>query len=203
MFIYAILYLMTFCWTLKTTENPGWQYHDFSNVGKYIFEAKQPCGHNSTINCFLWQFKWNMKVATLQNKRYMCTQRDIFERNSYTKFIRTITLLRNLLGICWIIWKQKHTHTNSIVFFYMYMKSIYLTSLQTKSIKQYNGINNNTIQFIITVVFHEFPKSEKLGATLQNTHGSATGSLENMLKKVWNRLRYSAKQLARWWTVLW
>lgn len=154
MFIYAILYLMTFCWTLKTTENPGWQYHDFSTVGKYIFEAKQPCGHNSTINCFLWQFKWNMKVATLQNKRYMCTQRDIFERNSYTKFIRTITLLRNLLGICWIIWKQKHTHTNSIVFFYMYMKSIYLTSLQTKSIKQYNGINNNTIQFIITEVLY-------------------------------------------------
>lgn len=69
----------------------------------------------------------------------------------------------------------------------MYMKSIYLTSLQTKSIKQYNGINNNTIQFIITdvlYIFNEFPKSEKLGATLQNTHGSATGSLENMLKKV-------------------
>lgn len=32
-------------------------------------------------------------------------------------------------------------------------------------------------------MFHEFPKSEKLGATLQNTHGSATGSLENMFKK--------------------
>lgn len=34
------------------------------------------------------------------------------------------------------------------------MKSIYLTSLQTKSIKQYNGINNNTIQFIITDVLY-------------------------------------------------
>lgn len=87
----------------------------------------------------------------------------------------------------------------------MYMKSIYLTSLQTKSIKQYNGINNIIIYnyWRAIYVFHEFPKSEKLGATLQNTHGSATESLENMLKKVWNRLRYSAKQLARWWTVLW
>lgn len=38
----------------------------------------------------------------------------------------------------------------------MYMKSIYLTSLQTKSIKleSYNGINNNTIQFIITDVLY-------------------------------------------------
>lgn len=34
------------------------------------------------------------------------------------------------------------------------MKSIYLTSLQTKSIKQYNGINNNTIQFKITDVLY-------------------------------------------------
>lgn len=34
------------------------------------------------------------------------------------------------------------------------MKSIYLTSLQTKSIKQYNGINNNTIQSIITDVLY-------------------------------------------------